>query len=221
MTPRWGTAFRLALPPALVSLAVTLFRLVGERLGWSEAWFSRATSGLVPESAFSWLVGITWLALPFGAYFAWRLAGWGEPLVRRGRALALTLAAVAALYGGPRLLVPLLQAGFPGFLFVIWGVALLAAAAAWIAWPALARVLLAYGLLSRLPVAAVMFLAMRGHWGTHYDYADAPQVAAMPFWSAWLLLALVPQLVFWVAFTIVAGALAGAVTAGLTRKPAA
>jgi hypothetical protein len=33
---RWRNASRLALFPALISLAVTLLRLVGEREGWSQ-----------------------------------------------------------------------------------------------------------------------------------------------------------------------------------------
>ena len=57
----------------------------------------------------------------------------------------------------------------------------LAAILAWRAWPALGRVLLAYGLLSRAVVALVMLLAMHGRWGTHYDYADMPRVQELPF----------------------------------------
>jgi hypothetical protein len=77
--PSWKDAFRMALPPALVALAVTLLRLTGEIRGWSEAWFSRATSGLVPVGAVSWLVGITWLALPF--WTAYAMFAFGPQLV--------------------------------------------------------------------------------------------------------------------------------------------
>ncbi len=101
--PTGREAFRLALPPALVALAVTLLRLGGELRGWSEAWFSRATSGLVPSGAFSWLVGITWLALPFGAWFAWRiLRSGGATPPRAGRAVFVALAAVAGFCRGTR-----------------------------------------------------------------------------------------------------------------------
>jgi hypothetical protein len=206
----WKDAFRAALPPALVALAVTLLRLAGELRGWSETWFSRATGGLVPESAVGWIVGITWLALPFGAWFAWRVARSGLPNPRPGRALLIAVLAIVVLFGGGRLL-SMVRIGFPAFLFAIWAVAVLAAVVAWRAWPALGRVLLAYGLLSRAVVAIVMFLAMRGQWGTHYDYADSPGVREMSFWTAYLSLAFVPQLVFWVAYTIVLGMLAGAV----------
>ena len=215
--PSWRDAFRMALPPALVALAVTLLRLAGELLGWSEAWFSRAASGLVPVGAVSWLVGVTWLALPFGAWLAWRLLRSGEAPPSAARAVLVAAASVALLYGGTRA-VPLLQLGFPALLLAIWTVGVLAAALAWRAWPALARVLLAYGLLSRVVVAVVMLLAMHGRWGTHYDYAGVPAVQELPFATAYLLLAFVPQMVFWVAYTIVLGMVAGAVTAALGRR---
>jgi hypothetical protein len=218
--PSCRDTFRLALPPALIALAVTLLRLAGELRGWSEEWFSRATSGLVPTGAVSWLVGITWLALPVGAWLAWRLVRSGAVTPPAGRAVLITVAAVLALYGGTRL-VPLLRLGFPGFLLAIWAVGVLAAVLAWQAWPALGRVLLAYGLLSRAVVAFVMFLAMHGHWGTHYDYADMPRVQELPFWTAYFAFAFVPQLVFWVAYTIVLGMLAGTLVAALGRRVSA
>jgi ketosteroid isomerase-like protein len=205
----WKDALRTALPPAAIALAVTLVRLAGELGGWSEAWFSRATGGLVPASAVSWVVGITWLALPFGAWFAWRLARAGVPRPRGGRALLIAVVAIVVLYGGGRL-VSLVRVGFPAFLLAIWSVAVLAAIVAWQAWPALGRVLLVYGLLSRAAVAVVMFFAMRGQWGTHYDYADSPGVREMSFGTAYVALALVPQLVFWVGYTVARGMLAGA-----------
>ncbi len=211
----WSEAFRLALPPALLALGVTLLRLAGELGGWSERWFSRATGGIIPPSALGWIVGITWLALPFGAYFAWRLAG-REERPTAPRAILLSVAAVLVLYLGAHLVQALLRPG-PAFLLLIWSSAVAGAAIAWRAWPALARTLVAYGLLSRLPVAIVMFLAMRGHWGTHYDYADAPAIARMPFATAYVFLAFIPQLVFWVAFTVVAGILAAGITLALRR----
>jgi hypothetical protein len=206
----WKDAFRAALPPALVALAVTLLKLAGELRGWSGTWFSRETGGLVPASALGWIVGITWLALPFGAWLAWKLARTGVARPAAGRAVVIGALALVVLYGGTRL-VRLFSLPLAGFLLAIWAVAVLAAVVAWRAWPALGRVLLAYGLLSRAVVAIVMFFAMRGQWGTHYDYADSPGVREMSFWTAYFGLAFVPQLVFWVAYTIVLGMLAGAV----------
>ncbi len=218
--PSWREAFRAAMPLALISAAVTLLRLAGELRGWSGAWFDRSTSGLVPGGALSWLVGITWLAVPFGAWLSFRLVRSGQAPPSAGRSLALGVAAVVFLYGGTRL-VPFLRLGFPGVLLAIWTVGVLAAVVAFRAWPALGRVLLAYGLLSRLVVALVMLLAMRGRWGTHYDYADMPRVFELPFWIAYLTFAFVPQVVFWVAFTVVVGMLAGTLAAALARRSAA
>lgn len=214
--PSWRVAFRMALPPALIALTVTLLRLAGELRGWSEAWFSRSTGGLVPVGVVSWLVGITWLALPFGAWLAWRLVRADGVPLPPARSVLVALSSLVALYAGTRL-VPLLRPGFPAFLLAIWAVGVLAAIVAWLAWPALGRVLLAYGLLSRAVVALVMLLAMRGHWGTHYDYADTPRIQELPFWTAYFALGFVPQLVFWVAYTIVLGMVAGTVAAVLGR----
>jgi hypothetical protein len=203
---------QLILVPALISLGVTLLRLTGELQSWSDTWFSKATGGAMP-SGVSWVIGITWLALPFGAYFAWRLHAVGEGPARPGRAFLLALAGTALFYGGLRLVIPLVQLRFPTILLVIWSVALAAAVVAWTGWPVLARVLAAYGLSARIPVAAVMALAMLGGWGTHYDYVDMPPQFQMPFWPRFLWLAFVPQLVFWVGYTIIIGLLAGTATA--------
>ena len=89
-----AVTLRLVAVPAAISLAVTLLRLAGERAGLSEAWFSTATQGIVP-SGMTWLIGITWLAAPFGGYFAWRLARDGQRPASAGRALAVSLAGAA------------------------------------------------------------------------------------------------------------------------------
>ena len=96
---------------------------------------------------------------------------------------------------------------------------LLAAVMAWRAWPALGRVLLIYGLLSRAVVAAVMLLAMRGRWGTHYDYQDVPRIHELPFPTAYLTFVFVPQMVFWVAYTVVLGMVAGTIVGAVGRGP--
>ena len=121
---------RLIFIPALISLAVTVLRVVGEIQHWSETWFSRSQR--------------------------------------------------------------------PG-------------------WPALFRTLLAYGLAARIPVVVVMFLAMRGQWGTHYDYFGLPPEFQMDFWPKYLWLGFVPQLTFWVGFTIVVGSLSGIIATAAER----
>ena len=58
---------RLVLWPALLTLAVTLLRLVGELRGWSPEYFSRLPGGGLSP------LGITWLAPLVGLYLGWRL----------------------------------------------------------------------------------------------------------------------------------------------------
>src|SRR5262249_34429963 len=142
----------------------------------------------------------------------------GEASARPARALALAFGGVVFLLVVGRLAWRL-PVPFPPILLFIWLVMVLGAAIAWVGWPALARTLLAYGLVSRLVVAVVMLLAMRGNWGTHYDYVGMPPAFQMPFWPRFLWLAFFPQLVFWVAFTVLLGMLAGSLYAVLFLRP--
>src|SRR3989442_9935406 len=73
---------RLILGPALITLAITLLRLVGELSRWSPSLFNREPGG--PGA----LVGIVWLIPVFGIYFALRLARAGERPTGVGRTLA-------------------------------------------------------------------------------------------------------------------------------------
>jgi len=63
--------FRIILVPALITLVVTLLRLVGELQNWSPAFFSREAGG---GGA---LIGIAWLVPIFGVYFALKLSRGG------------------------------------------------------------------------------------------------------------------------------------------------
>ena len=62
-----------------------------------------------------------------------------------------------------------------------------------VAWPHLFKVQLTYGYASRIPIAIVEFLAMRGHWGTHYDALD-PGFPQIGFWSTYVRVNLVPNI---------------------------
>src|ERR1051326_3440141 len=64
--------FQLIVIPTVISLSVTFLRLAAELSHWSTRWFSPETGGIIP-SGWSWLIGITWLPIPFGAYFALKL----------------------------------------------------------------------------------------------------------------------------------------------------
>jgi hypothetical protein len=80
---------------------------------------------------------------------------------------------------------------------------------AFAAWPALGRALLAYAVLARFPVVVVMWAAIRWSWGTHYD-APPPGFPSLPPTPRWLWTGVLPQLTIWIAWTVVVGALFGA-----------
>ena len=207
---------RLIFLPALLSLAVTILRLIGERQGWSSRWFSTETGGPIP-SGMTWLVGITWLALPFGVYFAMRLAAAGRGPKRTAKAVGYAFTGMVILLLVYSLL-PRLTIGFPQILIFIWLAMAIPAAIQLLGWPELFKTLLAYGLASRIPVVIVMFFAMHGNWGTHYDFVGMPEQFQMPLWPRFFWLAFFPQLVFWVAFTILMGSLTGSIAFALLGK---
>jgi hypothetical protein len=72
---------RLILVPAVMTLGVTVLRLVGELQDWSPRLFSRAAGG---GGA---IVGIGWLVPIFGVYFALELVKAGQGPSRPGRAI--------------------------------------------------------------------------------------------------------------------------------------
>ena len=207
---------KLILVPALITLAVTLLRLTGELLHWSKTLFNPAPGG---GGA---IVGIAWLIPVFGIYF-------GRKLAKAGLAGATGRAIGFALLG--LLIMPIggfaaVQLGMSQQSLLLLGVfvvlSVIGAAIAYRGWPALGRVLLAYGLAARIPVALVMLAAMLGNWGTHYDVAP-PDFPAMSTLAKWVVIGLVPQLTIWIWLTIAGGLLVGAIAAALTgraRRPA-
>jgi hypothetical protein len=206
--------FQLILIPSLISVGVTLLRLSGELGHWSTRWFSPETGGIVP-SGWSFLVGITWLPIPFGAYFALKLLHNGMGPLKVGTAVEYSLIGVGIVcvgYLGVPLTLKYLHAQWPRGLIFIWLYMVVAAITQLPGWYRLGQILLYYGFASRIPVVIVMFLALRGNWGTHYDYAGMPPEVheAGFFW-----LALGPQLIFWTTFTVVLGMLSGSVVAAI------
>ena len=203
---------KLILVPALITLAVTILRLVGELQGWSPRLFSREAGG---GGA---LVGIAWLVPVFGAWFGWALARAGRGPAGVGRALGL---AVAALLIVPLAGVITTVLGMNQQSFVTFAVFVVAAVVGVIiglrAWPELGRVLVAYGLAARIPVALVMLAAMLGNWGTHYDAAP-PDFPAMSPMAKWFTLGLVPQFTIWIWFTVAIGSVVGIAAAAVAVR---
>jgi hypothetical protein len=212
--PNRAAVARLILIPSVLALAVTLLRLAGELAHWSPRWFDNEAGGVTP-SGVSWVIGITWLAAPFGVYFATRLIAAGQRPASVARAIAYAVGGLLIFALGVLLIIPRFDLGTRTRLLWLWAFSVVPALLEIKAWPALWRVLLAYGLASRLPVAVIMFAALLGSWGTHYDYGG--EIPPDLFWFAYVWYALLPQLVFWVGFTILLGMLTGALAAAVYR----
>jgi hypothetical protein len=208
---------RLILVPALVTLAFTLLRLTGELLHWSPALFNRDAGG---GGA---LVGIVWLIPVFGIWFALQLDRAGQGPAGVGRALgwaALAFVVNTALGFGSFALFPKSPVAQ---LAIFTLTSFLAIAIARPGWPALWRVLLAYGIAARIPVLVVMFLSIILGWDTHYA-KPRPDFPAMGPWGLFFWTALLPQISVWIYLTIVGGTLFGAAAVAIRRlmgRPAA
>ncbi len=202
---------RLILIPAIITLAVTIVRLVGELQHWSRVLFNPQAGGGGS------LAGITWLAPIFGIYFAVKLSRAGEGPTSWWRALGFALLGVLVVIGWAYLTPALHHPfSFQQRLLYVWAVFALAVLVMAPGWPALFKTLLAYGYAARLPVAIIMFFAIQGNWETHYD-AGPPDLPAMGLGPKFLWLGFFPQLIFWVGFTIVAGMLFGTIATVLAH----
>lgn len=205
---------KLIFIPAVITLAITTLRLVGELQHWSPALFNPEAGGGGS------VVGISWLPPILGIYFAWKLINVGEyPDTSGGRVLLfavlgmalMALGLVVASGDGPGRASPLRL--LAGLLIIVAATAL-----QFPSWRKLFKVLLAYAYAARIPVAILMFFAIRGNWGTHYDVAPKG-FPEMDWFKKYILIGFIPQIVSWIAFTVLTGALtAGITTLFLRRK---
>lgn len=204
---------RLILIPAVICLGVTILRLVGELQNWSEFWFSRAAGGGGSP------IGVSWLTLIFAAYFGYKLAKAGETPKSYGRVILSAVVGILILLGAAFL------AGQPPIatwkMAVLFALTIVAIAVQYPAWPKLFKTLLAFGYAVRIPVAILMYFAIRGQWGTHYDVLP-PNFTDTGFWSTYMQIGFLPQMILWIAFTVVIGGLFAGVAAAIAgrRKPA-
>ena len=205
---------RLILLPAVVTLVVTLLRLVGELRGWSPGLFNPEPGG---GGA---LFGIWLLAPVFGVYFALKLVRAGQVPQSGWRVALRAIISLVVIVGIIALIMTVISN--PIVLIPILGVLVLGAAVLLMrkSWPALFSTLVSYGLAARIPVIVIMFFAIMGNWGTHYDSPSPDFPETGPF-VEWFLTGVFPQLTFWIAFTIIMGMLFGGVAAALkgTRLP--
>jgi hypothetical protein len=211
--PAGPSVLSLVLWPALLTLAVTLLRLIGELREWSPSYFSRLPGGGLA------IVGITWLAPVVGAYLGWRLtrAGVRSPGLASliGWPAGALLLGLAIGYGVERVVQP----SWTDTL-VLWAlVAVVVAILSFVTWPALGRPLLVYAAAARLPVALVMWFAISRRWGTHYDAPPPGFPGLLPI-PRWLWTGLLPQTTIWIAFTLAVGMSCSALGVWLaSRRP--
>ena len=155
---------KLILVPAIITLGITLIRLVGELQNWPSPLFGKAAGGGGS------IVGITWLAPVFGVYFALKLVRAGRAPASVARAIGMAVLGALIIVGtsmaGGKLLAPY---GYKAVLIFFWLTWALAGLLQCFGWPQFFKVLLAYALAARVPVVLVMFLAFWRQWGTHYD----------------------------------------------------
>jgi len=210
--------------PALIALAITLVRLIGELAGGPEVLFSRAPGG---GGA---LIGIAWLAPIFGGYFAVKLVRGGHGPASAGRVLAFVVLGLAAalaivfgsvaLTGDPNVPGDVSLAGVFGQQIGFTIATAVALLLVWRSWPAFFRTIFAYALASRIPVVIVMLIAMSAAWGTHYELGP-PGYPQMGLAVKFVTTALFPQMTSWIAYTVLFGGFVGGIAAAFVRSASA
>jgi hypothetical protein len=200
--------------PALITLGVTILRLVGELEHWPKPWFSAAAGG---GGA---IIGISWLPIIFGPYFALKLAGVGDRPSSVGKAVGFAvLGLVVFVLGG--VLAAATFSHLSILTLVAFLVLLVAAFIPGIGWRSLGNALLAYAFAARIPVLIVMFFTMRGNggqgWGTHYD-AVAPTFAQASFFRKFFYMAILPQMTAWIGWTVVLGSILGVIVVAIVHR---
>jgi hypothetical protein len=164
------------------------------------------------------LIGIVWLVPIFGVYFAIKLAGAGEGPGRVGRVLLHTLLSIVVVVIGFALAFQVSPPGMPAAQACVGIASIVAIAIQHRGWPSLSRVLLAYGYAARIPVTVIMFFAIRGSWGTHYDGPPPGFPEGMSWFPKFILIGAIPQLIVWIAFTVIVGMLFGAAAVALAKR---
>jgi hypothetical protein len=203
--------FRLILIPAVITLAVTILRIVGELQGWAPSLFNREAGGGGSP------LGITWLPLIFGPYFAVKLVKAGEGPASAGKVIGYTLLGVVAFVAaGFVAFAP--QVTLPGKMAI--GYILMAGATflACFGWSKLFKTLFAYAYAARVPVLIVMLFAIYGNWGTHYDAPPPNYEGPADPLGKFFLIGFLPQMIFWVGYTVLVGSLIGGIAAAIAGR---
>src|SRR5262245_8546682 len=203
---------RLILWPSIITLAITALRLVGELQHWSPRFFNPEPGG---GGA---LVGISWLPLIFGVYFAFKLVRAGEAPASASKAILVPVLGIVLIVVGVAASSGNSTTPTPGQIVIINVAGLIALVVQRYGWPTLFKTLLAYAFAARIPVALIMLVAIYGNWGTHYDVAPTPDFPAMHWFLKWLLIGALPQFLIWIAFTVIVGGLLGCISGAIARR---
>jgi hypothetical protein len=204
------STFRLILWPSVITLAVSLARLVGEKQGW----ITEQSGGAMHP------LGIFWLVLAFGAWFGWQHARAGA-LPRVRRAWLWALVAGLAIFGtiGWRMQ-PMMNAERSEETFALLRTAVLTvvvvasagAVAMFVVWPQFARTLLLYGLIARATVVAITWFVKVQDWHLHYVKFGPPGIERESMQDT-VVSASIAQFGMWLPITIVVGTLIGSLFA--------
>ncbi|MFT7536064.1 MAG: hypothetical protein ACI85K_002018 [Hyphomicrobiaceae bacterium] len=209
MTEHQPRIVPILLVAAILTLAVTIVRVIGECNQWDSFWFSPEPGS--PLNPF----GIVWLVPVFGFLFGRRLSqSGGAPRFVTGFfvpmfgffAIMGAAFAIGAQFEGQEMLRALT--------YFLYGAPVLSLLALF-AWPRAFVALLAYGIVARVPVMLVQYLDVQNGWQTHYGRLHPKLGVLAADDRIWLLT--LAQAGLWIPFTITLGcafAAIGAATAG-------
>ncbi len=195
------------LASAAIALAINLFRLWGELQEWNPFWFNRAGGGGGSP------LGISWLVIPVGFWFGRRLAAAGNRPESVARAILMPVLGIALMFGVFALSMKVTDDWRTRAIVINTG-ALACGLLALVAWKRAYFVNLSAGILARIPVAIIQFVAVDRAWDVHFAKGppEAPE-ADVPFM---LTLA---QCVMWpFGFTVLVGGLFAAIGAATVRR---
>lgn len=203
---------KLILVPSIITLALSVIRLIGELVGGPELLFGREAGG---GGA---LLGIVWLVPVFGIYFAIKVNCAGHAPRSAGKLIGLSILGFVGIMGVFMGALSILGQGSLTALIISSVAALGICFIVRSSWPELFQVLFTYGFAARIPVMVIMFFAIMLDLGTHYD-APPPEMEAISNWfMEWVLTGLVPQGTIWIAFTVLVGSLFGGVASLFHKK---
>jgi len=201
------STLRLILWPTIVTALVSTARLIAEVNGWVPP---QSGGALHP-------LGISWLAMVFGAWFGLQLRREGStPRIWPAWPWALiAFAAIVAAVGWQ--FRPFFDADQSDETFqrlriavlTLTGIASTLMVGMFVLWPRLAWTMLCYALPARALVVAFTWFAKQMDWSTHYTRFGPTGIERdMP---TTMLSAAIAQGGFWVPFTVVAGCLLGTI----------